>query len=552
MRALKYMKRDAVNCSVFLWLLLLTTSLAEIRMTPIAREIHIINMSENVDLNQQPLRKLETILTESTVYIIIGQKGTFAYDQADKLTTRVGFLPQGFAFIGTENSQGLQVAYPIQGFIPLSFRSKVIELHPLKPAHNTGTSKIDVPDTEKLTARLRSEACLVADTTAGLGNDAWVGQWPVGSGRIGALIGGSMYDEVIPFSSEGFFVVRNKPAHSEQLPSDAARNFATAREKYKQGFLEEASDYMSKTISPYPLGEFQYVFDLSLVYFSPWSKSNSAASESSSARDSLSKSFRRARLVKTLLDIVSKTEQTVSQSSQLKVRNQKFAMLEHRKLRDRRPVPFLREKTGTKTRTGTGIPETKGVGKKKSDAAVQKALYYRRVLDTYSGVASSVYVEAPDPDGQDTHIHYHHREWFASGVDDVIVGQMSCHEVSKTNSMEESGGCFDAATRLGRDMLKQGPKGPAVLDESNIRIVPWSMRQKYGSQKPSDEEEERDKMWRAFSLTLRPALPKFSHRGAEVCGVVMCLSSTGKQGTSVTVTYFLLYINMISYLLSLV
>ena len=44
----------------------------------------------------------------------------------------------------------------------------------------------------------------------------WTSQWPVGTGKFGALIGGVLHQEIIPLSISGFFIIKNE----ENLPFD--------------------------------------------------------------------------------------------------------------------------------------------------------------------------------------------------------------------------------------------------------------------------------------------------------------------------------------------
>ena len=44
----------------------------------------------------------------------------------------------------------------------------------------------------------------------------WTSQWPVGTGKFGALIGGILHQEIIPLSISGFFIIKNE----ENLPFD--------------------------------------------------------------------------------------------------------------------------------------------------------------------------------------------------------------------------------------------------------------------------------------------------------------------------------------------
>jgi hypothetical protein len=112
-------------------------------------------------------------------------------------------------------------------------------------------------------------------------------------------------------------------------------------------------------------------------------------------------------------------------------------------------------------------------------------LHEHSFLDTVSGVASSVFVaEAEEVSPTSPPLHIHHREWFASEADDVLVGTMRCLRVGRMKDEEEEeeedgGGCLNVHLRLGREVrnTQGGPPGATTpLSEGAWWAGPWRLR----------------------------------------------------------------------------
>lgn len=120
----------------------------------------------------------------------------------------------------------------------------------------------------------------------------WTEQWPIGNGRTGALIGGLLDVEVIPFSIAGLYshrqpprsnldseiekVTQNVPLINPLNPAvpivatpTRAELFHTARQQLSNGQIEEAQESAAGLENgDFPLGRFEYVADLVLLFSS--------------------------------------------------------------------------------------------------------------------------------------------------------------------------------------------------------------------------------------------------------------------------------------------
>jgi PAN domain len=104
-------------------------------------------------------------------------------------------------------------------------------------------------------------------------SDTWTGQWPIGSGSMGALVGGSSTSEVIPLSISGLYVTE-KNALGAKAPVDATVKiaprskldaFKSAREALKRGNVTGALHDLAQ-LEDSGLGMFEYAGDLVLRF----------------------------------------------------------------------------------------------------------------------------------------------------------------------------------------------------------------------------------------------------------------------------------------------
>jgi hypothetical protein len=94
----------------------------------------------------------------------------------------------------------------------------------------------------------------------------WASQWPVGTGKSGALVGGSIHSEIVPLSTAGLFVSK-KPKTSPK--SDRNSEYKKARDLFLSGKLSDSSKAANAMGKDLPsLGMFQYAADIGLVFSS--------------------------------------------------------------------------------------------------------------------------------------------------------------------------------------------------------------------------------------------------------------------------------------------
>jgi hypothetical protein len=166
-------------------------------------------------------------------------------------------------------------------------------------------------------------------------------------------------------------------------------------------------------------------------------------------------------------------------------------------------------------------------------------------LHTISGIATTIFLLENDNASATSDLYYRHeRSWFASSVDDVIVGSMKCHRTSTTKNIfannfipdknsksnENMKGCFHGALRLTRFY-----GGNNFLSENNWNINEWTDGNNSMSHLMLSLGIDRTKV-RLLSLTLNSE-PKSTtiHRPVELCAIAMC---NGK-GTK----YYIMLIN---------
>jgi hypothetical protein len=79
------------------------------------------------------------------------------------------------------------------------------------------------------------------------------------------------------------------------------------------------------------------------------------------------------------------------------------------------------------------------------------------ILDIVQGIAHTQILERPAPIGAETDpkgesaLRWHHREWFASAQDDVLVGTMTCHSAYTVDGASTREPCLNVALQLSRE-----------------------------------------------------------------------------------------------------
>ena len=207
----------------------------------------------------------------------------------------------------------------------------------------------------------------------------WAQQWPIGNGRFGALIGGSISNERIPISMAGFVVknvIPSEPsAQSEGVDTTTeGKVFKEARELFEKGLIKMATSKLNELVKP-GLGMFQYLYDLKLSY--------KAAGQVS---------FGPLLLSDGILDIRNGIAySTFLEQCEPTIRNE--AVASH----------------GSNHEKGKSKISK---AKKRNNSKIKPNKNQRKFASA---------------------LRFHQREWFASEVDQVMVGYLTCRRVSTTS-----------------------------------------------------------------------------------------------------------------------
>lgn len=330
---------------------------------------------------------------------------------------------------------------------------------------------------------------LMTSSSIGLESD-WLHQWPIGNGEIGALVGGSYLAEVIPLSMEGFYVTQHKDTINAIISGTRApinhKNYVEARNSLNNGDFLNAEAGMRQLQSKSEIGMFQYICDLTFVF----QESPFLGSRKAETAFDPSKRMGRSKLIEELFSI---TKSIGSYSSS---------------------------------------PSFSALLASSSD----EGMVSRSVLDTAQGVVKSTYA-------QPRSTTKHNRLWFASAVDDVIVGRLRCSHNDKSKWMAKKDGCLHFALRLSRHMNTKS----AMLPETQIRVTSWTKRMVYegegegaggSNSNPGEDplapvmfgqQSEPSSHFTAISLSLHASVDRM-HPLVEVCGAVICVKEDHPDG----------------------
>jgi hypothetical protein len=242
---------------------------------------------------------------------------------------------------------------------------------------------------------------------------SWQNQWPIGNGKFGTFVGGSYSVNIMPFSMEGFYVGPIRPEGSKGRDSRDA--FRESRVHLLKGEFEKSQQLLSSAIREQPMSMFQSVFDLVLL-FTP-------DRPDITARPSVAAEWE-GPTVRSRKELLADLQTALFDES----------------------LPF---KDGVLSQTDTRL------------------LYERNVLKTRAGVSTSSHLLS-NADGNSVS-SFHSRTWFASSVDDVIVGKFDC-----LSTLPNEGGCLNFVLHLTRDKRTPHP--------GNIfRTSSWAQRNDYSS-----------------------------------------------------------------------
>jgi hypothetical protein len=283
---------------------------------------------------------------------------------------------------------------------------------------------------------------------------SWLNQWPIGNGMLGALVGGSLAQEVVPLSisdlyvynradlEESYRISTTTKSSIHDLTSPAKHHkFKLARQALNSGKFNNAYDHMN-ALRGGGLGKFEYVADLALIYLLPKSYgqliTRSKIVSSGNPGPTVIKLQGRVGVAE-VMDHGGRDE--LLKSAALPMR--KISDLDRNFRLDMANNP-----------TNSIIALTKHLS----------------ILQLSKGIATSLWL-VPIPtqaNGTETAttpiigLDLHKRQWLASEVDDVIVGNLSCIryrrlETSPYTNARQSTGCLNILWKFSRDAHGRSP-----------------------------------------------------------------------------------------------
>ena len=156
----------------------------------------------------------------------------------------------------------LRLTHPCAGYVPAA------AVLPVRPTDRQPIAAL--PLYTALPTTYTAGAAVLASRRLSL---AWVDQWPVGTGAVGALVGGDVSEEVVPVSIADLFAIdkgRFVKHHADKAASPGASSeaFRSAREAMLKGDVRGAERFVNK-IKGAPEGRFEYAADLVFAFYRP-------------------------------------------------------------------------------------------------------------------------------------------------------------------------------------------------------------------------------------------------------------------------------------------
>jgi hypothetical protein len=295
---------------------------------------------------------------------------------------------------------------------------------------------------------------------------AWSEQWPIGNGNFGALVGGTIDSEVIPISIAGFYVIPTKISKSQS--KDHFKDFKESRQHLLHGRIHEAEKKITD-IQESGLGMFQYLADISIIF------SNSPLYESSTP------------------------------------------IIPHIN-------PNLKAKIGGRKEV---LDRLKNKFKPNIDNNDQ-ILLSQGILDMKQGISHSYYLVEEDnkfnDSNHDSLIKIHHREWFATSIDNVIVGKLNCQRFSISSKFFDLSSCLNVALQLSRDNGIENKLIKPILSIKKISLPFYKDNDIILKQKQNNIGGE------IFSLDFSIKSNKdLSLPDTYMCGVIICNTTSSSK-----------------------
>jgi hypothetical protein len=99
---------------------------------------------------------------------------------------------------------------------------------------------------------------------------SWMHQWPVGSGGIGALVGGNLNAEIVPISRADYFVIQRRFLNSrfedEAKPSDSIHSVMHAMREHQLAGRAVEARHSSDKLPRGSEGRFEFISDIAIAF----------------------------------------------------------------------------------------------------------------------------------------------------------------------------------------------------------------------------------------------------------------------------------------------
>lgn len=283
-------------------------------------------------------------------------------------------------------------------------------------------------------------------------SNRWTQQWPIGTGQFGALVGGTLQSEVVPISIADLFVEypnADEPPDDEAQRGERRRAWREARDFLARGNIDAAESRVGD-MQHGSLGTFQYAFDLAMAFSaSPVQpKSGQSVRPPVVGQKPKPKPGRRAPLALALARAASSERGRAAALDELLTAIENGADQDAAASANTTSFGYLY--------LSDGLLDTR------------QGVAYNTFLE--GRVGSGAAAEGAGLDDEDILVLLHRREWFASEVDGVIAGRMSCATTSTSTdasnnstlppedgAAEYAAGCLHTALAFNREANDNGP-----------------------------------------------------------------------------------------------
>eukprot|EP00978_Attheya_sp_CCMP212_P007470 scaffold17308_cov51-Attheya_sp.AAC.3 len=350
--------------------------------------------------------------------------------------------------------------------------------------------------------------------TRPLGTNSWLDQVPIGSGRTGALVGGTLGAQVMPLSTAGLFIpppqtaTATAPANNPHRPSWNV--FFEARQALLRGDASTATrladELFQTTTRTNPMAMFQYAADITFV-------ATRNPITGAMARNNHDNGQTRSR--STSGRILPWQQRTSKQKQSLSPRNELVQKL----------LSSLTFRDSSQTATTN---HTLGSADNKKVVPISQT-YGAGQLDLKDGIYRENFVsqgnQIPDGTGTGTRTErlLHHREWFSSFANHIVMGRLKCQTLPEPFSHDphhvKSQKCLNLAFSLSRS---DGPKS-SVFSTASAHLLDGTSHDLLTA--GANHYHSLDSKRAALHLSIVPQ--PGTHTTAptvHVCGVIVCHS----------------------------